>query len=116
MSYIKDICKGKSKEYIYGFIAGITSFAWWKEGKQEVGTTGTLLKDAIKDVLSCLTPEEKETIQLTKDQLKAVLATVRAVIATIPEDSNVLQQLPLLEAEQKLAIAWEKTEPNKFKS
>lgn len=30
---------------------GVTAYAWWKDGVQQVGTCGTLLKDALrKDV------------------------------------------------------------------
>jgi len=36
--------------YKQGYIDGMTAFAWWKDGVQEVGTTGTLLKDAIARV------------------------------------------------------------------
>lgn len=40
-----------TKEEIYkqGYIGGMTAFAWWKDGRQEVGTSGRLLSDAIKD-------------------------------------------------------------------
>lgn len=30
-----------------GMIAGIETFAWWKDGVQYVGTTGTTLRDAL---------------------------------------------------------------------
>lgn len=33
--------------YHMGFIAGLTTYAWWKDGVQQVGTTGTTLKQAI---------------------------------------------------------------------
>jgi hypothetical protein len=34
-----------------GMIAGIEAFAWYKNGVQYVGTTGTKRKDAVKEVL-----------------------------------------------------------------
>jgi len=34
-------------EYQRGYIDGMTEYAWWKDGRQEVGTTGTTLKSAI---------------------------------------------------------------------
>jgi len=37
-------------EYTEGFIDGMTCFAWWKDGIQYVGTTGTTLNEAIKNV------------------------------------------------------------------
>lgn len=30
-----------------GWAAGVTAFAWWKDGIQYVGTCGTTLKDAL---------------------------------------------------------------------
>ncbi len=38
-----------NQSYDQGFVDGLKSFAWWKDGTQHVGTTGTLLKDAIKN-------------------------------------------------------------------
>ena len=35
--------------YKQGVIDGMTCFAWWKDGVQQVGTTGSLLSDRIKD-------------------------------------------------------------------
>ena len=36
--------------YIQGLKDGITKYAWWKNGVQEVGTTGTTLKKALARV------------------------------------------------------------------
>lgn len=36
--------------YRQGFIDGMTCFAWWKGDKQEVGTTGTTLGEAVAKV------------------------------------------------------------------
>lgn len=33
-----------------GIVEGITRFAWWKDGCQYVGTSGTTLKQAIEDL------------------------------------------------------------------
>ncbi len=49
MNYWTEMHGTRSKEFIDGVIAGITMFAWWKDGVQEVGTTGTTLKQAIKE-------------------------------------------------------------------
>ena len=42
----------KLESYNKGFIDGLTAYAWWKDGRQEVGTTGTTLKEAIKSIKS----------------------------------------------------------------
>lgn len=36
--------------YKKGFLDGIRAYAWWKDGRQEVGTTGRLLSTAIEKV------------------------------------------------------------------
>lgn len=33
-----------------GIVAGMTRFAWWADGEQQVGTCGTTLKQAIADL------------------------------------------------------------------
>ena len=38
------------KTYFDGVKAGIRRFAWWKDGVQYVGTTGTTLKKALEEV------------------------------------------------------------------
>ena len=45
--------------YRQGFIAGLTEFAWWKNGTQYVGTRDTTLKQAIQDVetIECIDEE-----------------------------------------------------------
>lgn len=37
-------------DYYDGKREGIRLYAWWKDGKQYVGTTGTTLKEALKEV------------------------------------------------------------------
>lgn len=39
-----------SDAYKHGFIDGIRAYAWHKDGRQEVGTTGRTLKEAIAEV------------------------------------------------------------------
>ncbi len=34
-------------DYEQGYIDGLTAYAWWKDGVQYVGTTGTSLQEAI---------------------------------------------------------------------
>lgn len=48
-NYWTEMYGKQTPDFIKGVIAGITMFAWWKDGVQEVGTTGTTLKKAIKD-------------------------------------------------------------------
>jgi hypothetical protein len=31
--------------YKVGYLEGVTAYAWWKDGEQQVGTTGMRLKD-----------------------------------------------------------------------
>lgn len=38
-------------EYQQGYIDGLTAFAWWKDGTQMVGTTGTTLQKAVDQFL-----------------------------------------------------------------
>ncbi len=50
MNIIKIDLKGKSKEFIEGYVAGLKAFAWWKDGEQFVGTSGLSLKEAVEGV------------------------------------------------------------------
>lgn len=36
--------------FITGFIDGITRYAWWKDGEQQVGTCGWRLKEEVEKV------------------------------------------------------------------
>lgn len=38
------------QQYLRGVLDGVARFAWWKDGCEYVGTTGTTLKDALADV------------------------------------------------------------------
>ena len=40
----------KDESYFRGLKEGIRRFAWWKDGVQYVGTTGTSLKEALEDI------------------------------------------------------------------
>jgi hypothetical protein len=40
----------ESKAYYNGMRAGLTLYAWWKDGVQYVGTCGTTLEDAIIEI------------------------------------------------------------------
>jgi hypothetical protein len=39
--------------YEKGFIDGVSAFAWWKDGKQQVGTTGKLLAEVKNNPRAC---------------------------------------------------------------
>lgn len=45
--------ENEKKAYKAGMIDGFKTFAHWRNGEQEVGTTGTTLKDAIENVTGC---------------------------------------------------------------
>lgn len=49
-----------TEAYYNGIREGIEQYAWWRDGVQYVGTTGTTLKDALKQIDS----EEKRAIEL----------------------------------------------------
>lgn len=36
--------------YRKGFRDGATAFAWWKDGEQQVGTTGKTLRTALEEI------------------------------------------------------------------
>jgi hypothetical protein len=50
----------KIKAYYQGLKEGVRMFAWWKDGVQYVGTCGTTLKEALKEV------DEEELGRLSK--------------------------------------------------
>jgi len=39
-----------AKLYRDGYKHGLTAYAWWKDGVQYVGSCGTTLKDAMKEL------------------------------------------------------------------
>jgi hypothetical protein len=51
-----------NEAYYNGIRDGIKQYAWWRDGVQYVGTTGTTLKDALKDI----DKEEKRALELIK--------------------------------------------------
>ena len=54
-----------NEAYYNGIRDGIRQYAWWRDGVQYVGTTGTSLKDALKDI----DEEEKRALELIKQHL-----------------------------------------------
>lgn len=39
-----------AESYKEGYKDGLTAYAWWKDGVQYVGSCGTTLKDAMKEL------------------------------------------------------------------
>ena len=61
MDYWTTILKGKDRHFADGVKEGIRAFAWSKDGTQYVGTTGTTLKEVLKeveDIYQSLHPKE----------------------------------------------------------
>lgn len=55
----------KSADFVEGVKAGIKMYAWWKDGRQQVGTTGRTLEEALLEVDQWLAEIEckaKETL------------------------------------------------------
>jgi len=44
-------------EYERGYVEGLYAYAWWKEGRMQVGTSGTTLAEATRRFL-----EERERL------------------------------------------------------
>lgn len=40
-----------AREYLRGYRAGLAAYAWWKDGVQYVGTTGTTLRQAQDEIV-----------------------------------------------------------------
>ena len=51
MGYLKKMYSQNSEDFIKAFIGGVELFAWWKDGEQYVGTTGTTLKQAKLEII-----------------------------------------------------------------
>jgi len=49
-----------SKDYIKGLKDGVRMFAWWKDGKQEVGSCGTTLNGALAEIDKEYEPMDKQ--------------------------------------------------------
>lgn len=47
----------RSDDFIAGVIAALEMYAYWKDGIQYVGSTGTTLKDAVREAISELREE-----------------------------------------------------------
>ena len=54
-----------NKAYYNGIREGIEQYAWWRDGVQYVGTTGSTLKDALKRIDS----EEKRALELLDSEV-----------------------------------------------
>lgn len=46
MGFLRDLHGYRGADFIKALISGIEVYAWWKDGTQYVGTTGTTLKEA----------------------------------------------------------------------
>ena len=51
MGFLRELYGQKGIDFISAFISGVELFAWWKDGTQYVGTTGTSLKEAKKEII-----------------------------------------------------------------
>ena len=62
-----------SKAYDRGFQDGLTTFAWWRDGEEQVGTTGTTLKAAIEGRESLFNydpPQDNDQVAALEARLK----------------------------------------------
>lgn len=66
MKYWKEMYGTQSKDFIDGVIAGVTSCAIWKNGKQRVGVMEILLEDYIADIKIQLGYPEEEKHKIGK--------------------------------------------------
>jgi|SRR3990167_1575847 len=97
------------RPYLHGFIDGVTLYAWWKDGKQMVGSScGMTLREAIEDANETpMHPLDKAHDKL----VKAVQALLKAHEQLMPgighiacSDYAVVNEAPLL-AREALADA-----------
>lgn len=61
------------KAYFLGKKAGITLYAWWKDGTQHVGTSGRLLGEARADLIR----QENETLQALSEGKRVFTDNIR---------------------------------------
>lgn len=47
------------RAFLRGLVAGVRSYAWWKDGTEFVGTTGTQLRDVL-EMINRVDPETGE--------------------------------------------------------
>ena len=57
------------KAYYDGVKEGVYRYAWWKDGSQYVGTTGTTLKRALEEIEKEFS-NDIETVESINKQLK----------------------------------------------
>jgi len=60
MNYWKDYQSrfAGNNDFVLGAVEGIKLYAHWRNGRQEVGTTGTTLEKAILEVYEALLPQK----------------------------------------------------------
>jgi len=60
------------KTYFSGIREGIRMYAWWKDGVQYVGTTGTTLKEALVEVDQAEKIFNLKQAKLLEDRLEKI--------------------------------------------
>ncbi len=70
-----DACEKKS--YKQGYTDGMTSFAWWRDGEEYVGTCGTKLKDAVANIDRSVFFKPNEVDWLTEDKKQGTILLYR---------------------------------------
>lgn len=76
--------RSRSKDWLEGYIEGLTAFAWWKDGIQYVGTCGTTLATAEKQARS----EWRKARKIAPSGLAAVEASKLTTETTEKPDNN----------------------------
>ena len=82
-----------SQDYIEGYNAGLSEFAWWKDGEQFVGTCGKKLKDFLKvyeipEDIKKMFPKLKSLDCPTYNRAKGVFQFVFGMINTEEQRSD----------------------------
>ena len=60
LAEVKELKEQRDEIYRKGWKDGVTLFAWWAEGEQQVGTCGTTLKKALTEIMPKHFPKEKK--------------------------------------------------------
>lgn len=68
---IKEQLKGKSPDYIEGFMSGVKLFAHWKDGIEYVGSCGKTYQSVLKEINELLTERAKMGIDTNYEQAMA---------------------------------------------
>ena len=82
-----------SQDYIEGYNAGLSEFAWWKDGEQFVGTCGKKLKDFLKvyeipEDIKKMFPKLKSLDCPTYNRAKGVFQFVFGMINTEEQEKK----------------------------